>query len=280
MRILLLILLLPTLARAELALSEVMANEPGGSVELEWIEVYNNSDSALALSNYRLMIGSDIINLPADTLWSAEFAVFARQLVADSGLLSFESFWGNGSGYWGDNPNENYQAIDLDFTLPNNSGSVVLRSIDGDYEDRCEWSFANPGGVSLERDDLEPPSSSWHQCADLAGSTPGRTNSQARLLVDAVTISVEPDLIRLSDDMPVEIAITAPAGSHALVEILDDTGYKFKTICDGAIDAFVRFYWDGRDNGGQSLKPGIYFVYIVISSDTDVTKISPMVIAP
>ena len=47
MRILLLILLLPSFVSAELVLSEVMANEPGGSVELEWIEVYNNSDSAL-----------------------------------------------------------------------------------------------------------------------------------------------------------------------------------------------------------------------------------------
>ncbi|OGC93471.1 MAG: hypothetical protein A2W25_05650 [candidate division Zixibacteria bacterium RBG_16_53_22] len=281
MKILLIILLLPSLANAELVLSEVFANEPGDTVELEWIETYNAGNTSLWLGAYRMIAGEDTLDLPPYYLNANSHMVIARQLVADSGQPSFEARWGNASGLWGDGPSEFYLAIDMDFGLSNSAGSVALVKIGDSYRDYYEWSESTPDGISLERDDSEPPSGNWHHCTDPSGSTPGRPNSPAvEPITGLVEFTVSPRIINLSRQETFRITILSPDGGRGLIEIFDDAGRRVVTLLDAPIGSSDVIYWNGWDREFNKLAPGIYLIHASISGSVDITKTTPVVIAP
>jgi len=281
MRIMLLIMLLPSMANAELIISEIMTNEPGDTVQLEWIEVYNGSDTLISLELYRLIVDFDSISLPPFEIEAHSYALLARQLVADSGSPSFESRWGNSSGYWGDSPQESYDAIDLDFSLLNNSGSAALARVDNSYQDCYEWSTSGQDGVSIERNSVDPPDNNWHESTAEAGSTPGAANSPpGQPANEVISISVEPQMTRSGSGEYFSISISSPGGCRALIEVLDDTGRRVRTILNSRIAANTRAEWYGLNGNNERLAPGIYFIYAAISGCSDVTKTIPVVIAP
>jgi hypothetical protein len=174
-----LILLLPTTVYGQVTLSEVLSNEPAGRVRLEWIELYNRSDVEADLSGFLLISSNDTTAFQQGSLVGAgEYVVIARQLTPEDGSDSFEGYWGDSSGIWGDSEIEDFAAYEGDFQLNNNSGDVTLADSAGTFLDQLFWNSASDDGRSVEKDDLSLDFTTWHDCYDPESSTPGRANSE------------------------------------------------------------------------------------------------------
>ncbi len=174
---------------AELEINEVMANEPGGNVMLEWIEIYNNTDNDFPLTFYSLKIGNDIILMPGIRIFPYEYVVFCRKLISDGASAGFEEVWGDGSGFWGDDSTtEYYRAIELSSIRLTNSGGSVELDLALQTVSKLTWESDGIDGVSWER--YLPGDTAGRQSLDPAGSTPGKINSVTPLPYDLALQSV------------------------------------------------------------------------------------------
>jgi len=191
-------------------INEVLANEPGAAVRLEWVEVYNRSDSTVDLSGYAFVDGTDTTMLVGLVLPAGGYAVLARRLTGVPGEDSFESRWGNNSGVWGDAEEEAYPALNAKMSLRNSADTVLLRGPDGTLS-VCWWDSAQADGVSLERYRPDSPDApgSFMPSQDASGSTPGRINSRTPrpndLAIDSAGLAIEPAPPR--EDQPVTLII-------------------------------------------------------------------------
>jgi len=171
----LIFLMTPVGVRSAVVVNEVMANEPGSSTTLEWIELYNTSGTAVSLDAFfQLEIGGSTITLLGSIPGRGYFIV-CRRLFTGTGSIGFEEQWGNNSGVWGDDPRENYaQPFETGFSLANGSGAVVMVTA-GNDDSSFVWSSAGLDGYSWERQ--LPTGNVIGQSVDPSGSTPGRVNS-------------------------------------------------------------------------------------------------------
>lgn len=169
--------LLTTNSLAGVIVNEVLVNEPGGSVALEWIELWNDSSVAVTMDGYTLLVNGNIVTLPGGlTLVSDEYGVISRDVTA------FESFWGDSSGVWGDNLLlENYPLYNAAFGLANRAGIITLSAFASDSSE-LNWPSSGSDGISWERRIADDPTAVTS--LDSSGSTPGRRNSQTPLQSD------------------------------------------------------------------------------------------------
>ena len=49
---------------AELIVNEVMVNEPGGSTNYEWIELFVDSTGSVFLDDYELLVDDELVIVP------------------------------------------------------------------------------------------------------------------------------------------------------------------------------------------------------------------------
>lgn len=160
---------------SQVVVNEVLANEPGSARLLEWIELYNGSPGSVELDNRHLIVDEDTILL-SGSIASNSYLIVCRQLIASDGSASFEGFWGDSSGIWGDTPSEVAipTPVEASFSLTNTSGSVRLER-DGILESELSWSQSGGDGHSWER--VDPLSAAIAQSVAVNGSTPGEPNS-------------------------------------------------------------------------------------------------------
>ena len=166
----------PTMA--DLIIDEVMANEPGSNVTLEWLELYNSSSTAISLDQYSLSVDGVITILSDSQLIAPNgYMIICRRLISSAGSIGFEGYWGDSSGYWGDTFEEAALAtpLEVSFSLLNSSGELLLLRALNDTVSRFHWSTSGIDGTSWER--LDPASDSIEQSVDFTGSTPGFINS-------------------------------------------------------------------------------------------------------
>ncbi len=182
-----LIFILFAFANAELIVNEVMSNEPGSNRSLEWIE-FLKTDTNLNFSLWPYKIDADGKMLSFEfnpiTIAGDSFIVICK----DSS--SFESYWGNNSGIWRDDPSEDYRLIEWaeDFSLLNDSGVVKLYFFNN-LISSLGWSQSASDGVSWER--FSADSAEVYLSDDPTGSTPGRVNSRTPLPFDLALLAVE-----------------------------------------------------------------------------------------
>ena len=151
------VLLSPALS-ADLILSEILANEPGSRVLLEWIEVFYAGPGQIDLGDYLLVENDDTVSIPEGSIVSSfSYAVISRRLEPLDGSDCFEYHWGDSSGTWGDSPDENYPVYETGFSLTNTQGSIYLLTSDGQGLDHYIWTRASDDGRSVERDDVTDP---------------------------------------------------------------------------------------------------------------------------
>ncbi len=183
-------------AASPVVINEVLANEPGSAVVLEWVELHNRTDSSITLANFVFVDGNDTTALAEMTLSPGGYGILARRLTAGPGENSFESTWGDGSGIWGDDATEQYPALAATMSLRNTADTVALYH--GHESSRLFWSNSADDGISLERILPESPdeSESFVYSADPDGSTPGRINSATPrpndLAFDTTGITITP----------------------------------------------------------------------------------------
>lgn len=169
----LLLYLIPTsLLGGQLIVNEALVNEPGVQVALEWFELWNPGPSDASLDGYSILVnGAIITDLPA-----GELVLAGKYLVISRNLVRFESFWGDKSGVWGDNPSlENYDVIEASFQLTNTTGNI--RAVSATDTSLLNWPSSGADGISWERRDLLDNTAK--QSFQLFG-TPGRINSRSR----------------------------------------------------------------------------------------------------
>jgi hypothetical protein len=280
MKILCLILFLPARLFSQVVFSEILYNEPGSLTAEEWVEIYNGADRAVDLSNILFVSGSDTtLFLQGAVVPSMSYAVLARRLTSTDGAPSFEAHWGDSSGYWRDYPSENYPAFNARMDLPNSSGAVYLLRVNGDIIDECAWSASAGDGQSLERDELEPPSGSWHLSTDTLGSTPGRANSPKESQMETGALNLSTRLISQLKGELLRIDYSVPTGSTMTLEVFDDSGHRQITLGE-QISGQGQVTWNGRAGDSKRLPPGIYMLLSTISGLKNKSTCIPIVIAP
>ncbi len=192
--------------QAWVVINEVMANEPGGSPSLEWIELYNNSNSTAHLWEYDLRVEHDSANISyylAGDLPPWSYLVLYRN------LERFEEHWGDSSGVWADHSLENYLISPFPQTpqqipaFPNGGGRIEVHRFQTMHS-ALSWSESGIDGHSWEL--ISPASDSIIQSADPSGSTPGRINSLTPMDVDLALTEV--DVIAVDGDARMVFRIT------------------------------------------------------------------------
>ena len=183
--ILLSILMLPQKIFAQsspsgIVINEILANEPGSKTNLEWVELYNLNSYDVDLGGFRFICKSDTTVISTGAFILAKgYLILARKLVAvlpDS--TSFEGYWGNNSGIWGDTVTENFPAIQAKMSLSNSGGTVSIIDLQNNLES-FTWDKHTKDGFSWEKvypDSGDEPKN-WSFCVYQGGSTPGEINS-------------------------------------------------------------------------------------------------------
>lgn len=164
------------IASADLLINEVMANEPGSQVTLEWIEIFNNSDSVKSLSNYTLEINGTLLLLPDDVITGGQYYILCRRFATSGTVPGFEEVWGNNTGVWGDDVSTEFYPIYqlTSIALTNDTGQIILR-LGGSTKSSLVWNQSGADGVSWER--FSPTSATISNSTDPRGGTPGEMNS-------------------------------------------------------------------------------------------------------
>jgi len=278
----LILLLFSVSIKGEIILSEILANEPGGRTYLEWFEIYNPGDSVVNLYNYIVIETGTTLNIPDSCpIQPHEYAVFCRRLVPVDTSDCYEYYWGDSTGVWGDSPDENYDVYQLGMTLGNSEGSIYLLDSDSVGVDDYIWDEPFEDSRSRERDDITDQFSGWHDCNDQALSTPGRENSQALSVGDDYSFTPQPKVISLSDPFrSMTMSYVIPNDSEISLYIYDDSARKRATLMEDVNVAVGQYIWNGTDNNGHNLEPGLYFILLKITGAIQVTKTIPAVIAP
>jgi Lamin Tail Domain/CHU_C Type IX secretion signal domain len=161
------------------------AKNPSG---LSWVEIYNNSDDAVALTGMSLMAGG-LANWLSDILLQPHgYLVVCNKTL---GSNSFESRWGDSSGVWGDRSFEQgFMLVELPIPNLRNNDSVVLSTSHGIAFSALYWS-ADSSTRSWERANLTNDSAV--QCVFGTGGTPGEINSSLAVEHD---LSIESVFVR------------------------------------------------------------------------------------
>lgn len=163
-------------AHGNIIINEILANEPSVYRSLEWIELWHTGEEGTGSIELRLAVDDDTCSLGRPDLRPGEYMILCRRLFAENGSPGFESFWGDGSGVWGDCPGETYrQPLEASFLLRNDGGRVMLLDSSGSILSELAWSESGADGFSWER--IEPGGDSVGQSIDPSGATPGRLNS-------------------------------------------------------------------------------------------------------
>ena len=192
--VVILIILFFQSAQANLMINEVLSNEPEGFTSLEWIELYNNSNTTQQLSEFTLVVDSNTIILPALLIEPDSYIIICKKLFSINNETSFESYWSNGSKVWGDTEYELtiVEPIVLSFSLLNDSGTIQLLQ-QGIVVSSFKWDEKSDDGTSWERKSTD--SALIAQSKSFSKSTPGILNSitlvQKDLAIESVDVLVE-----------------------------------------------------------------------------------------
>ncbi len=265
-------------AHAALILNEALANEPGATTTLEWVEILNWPDTgqAISLAVYKYIDGGQTVLLDTNIFIQAGgYAVLARKA---TGASSFEERWGNASGVWGDHASESYPIVAVSqMSLRNSSDTIRLVSPMGDTS-MILWQSDSGDGVSIERIRPGPNDApaNFATCRAPSGSTPGTENSvfppRGELALDTVVVGPANPV----SGQPVQFAvriINLGFGEVAggTVELLR-TGQlpqpinsaNFDAIPEGGETTVVMTWADPR--------PGVTDLLIRVSSDADTSN--------
>lgn len=183
--------------------------------------------------------------------------------------------------------------------LRNTGDQVRLRAADGAPLDEVaytpDWhasTLADTRGVALERISLTGPSTSagnWTSSVALDGGTPGQPNS-VQLGPDAPSSDVltvvpspfSPDRDGFDDATRIRFELTSDVAS-VRVRIYDARGRLVRTLEESRLVGRTgELVWDGRGDGGRSLRIGIYVVLFEALDTTGgrvVTLKHPVVLA-
>ena len=251
-------------ATNKVVLNEVLANEPSSETKLEWVELFNLDSSAVDLGGWTFISKQDTTVFSSGTsIPGKDYLILARKFVSIfPDTESFEYHWGNGSGVWGDCPEEDFPAIEIKLSLTNTAGTVTLL----DSEENS-FSFSwnkDPGdGISWERilPSGEDSLSNWGFCIYSRGSTPGKVNSLT---------PVPNDLSISSADLSIEPQSPEEDKAFRLKVIVKNSGDS--TSYENLLYFFCDYDYDEKLEEDESLNSPLNIPPLVLNQETTFVK--------
>ena len=235
---------------AQVAINEVMARPVNGS---EWIELYNRSSDAVHLSGWTL----------SDLRTTGQFKASA---VIDGGgyVIVAEDADAIGLQF----PGLNVPILSLTRwpRLNNGGDGLILRDATATLVDSIFYP-AQKASISLERIDLTVAGDqdNWLDSQDPRGATPGAANS-IRFNDDIAELSVAVAPNPFVDQVAITYRVPSPR-LHANLWVFDRTGRRVASLLESIESGSQRVVnWDGSNDNGQILKPGIYVVYLEVGT--------------
>ncbi|MFK7954231.1 MAG: lamin tail domain-containing protein, partial [Ekhidna sp.] len=269
---------LPSLpSENEILLSEILFNPYTNGVD--FVELYNNSDSYLNLKDWQLANLSEGEIDNQKQISNEQLVIEPRNFVAlsiDSDVLL--------TNYPKADKNDFYQMESLP-AFANTEGTVVLLNQDSieverfTYLDDYHYGLLNSvDGVSLERISYAASNSgeNWRSASSTVGfATPGYQNSQSfETQTPKGTIEAEPKVFLPGNsgsgrDFTLISYQLETSGQFANVNIYDQTGRLVKKLAEGILlsnAGFIR--WDGTNDDGSLAKLGYHIVLFEIYDST------------
>jgi len=243
-------------------INEVLANEPGSNTKLEWVELFNADSMQHDLGGWLFVSKEDTTVISSGAIIpSGGFLVIARKLVAEPpDSISFEGYWGDRSGVWGDSSKEDFPAIEAKMSLTNSGETISL--IDPDHNIQSfTWDKDCGDGISLER--ISPDEDEWFCCIDSNKCTPGKKNSVSVEYSDKIELKIFPNPFSPDGDGfedEVTFQYTLPKMSELTIKVYDIKGRLVKTLIEDEPQVTGERSWDGRDDKNRIVRVGIYIV--------------------
>lgn len=261
-------------------INEVLANEPGSNTKLEWVELFNSDSIEHDLGAW-LFVSKDTTTISTETVIpSGGFLIIARKLLAEPpDSISFEGYWGNRSGVWGDSPKEDFPAIEAEMSLTNSGETISL--IDPDHNvESFGWDKDCGDGVSLER--ISSEENEWFCCIDSNKCTPGKRNSVSVEYSDKIELKIFPNPFSPDGDGiedGVTFQYTLPKMTELTIKVYDIKGRLVKTLMEDEPQVTGEKTWDGRDDKNRMVRVGIYIVLAEAKGVTSSVKKMTLVVA-
>ena len=261
-------------AKSDIVINEVLFNPIDDGVD--FVEVYNNSEKIIDLTDLRL----GTIEVNQFSLNDTSYKVVSNEnmlLLSGDFLLLTKSASKVKEQYFTKNPD---RFIDMNSfpVYSNEEGTIILSGtnmvvIDAfTYNENMHHPLLNSiDGVSLERINYDRPTfdiTNWHSASSEVGfATPGYKNSQYNAnqeIDDEVTVEPEifsPDNDGYNDVLNIHYKFENP-GYTANITIFDSQGRITKLLVRSSIlGTEGTFSWDGRTEDNQKALIGIYIVY-------------------
>lgn len=270
-----------TPALGDIVINEVLSNPfDGGS---DFVEIYNNSQKIISLSNWSIANESNGIQGNPISLGELNIVLLPGEYLAltedGTDLPQFYPFTRN---------DRVWKMTDLP-SYNNGDGVVVLLFPDGTVADRFAYSedmhfvlLDDLDGVSLER--IDPSRSTddptnWNSAAQSQGfATPGYQNSQAlAALIGDEDITITPEIFSPNNDGFEDVVTfsfnNVKPGMVGNVYIFDSNGRQVLHLMKNQLLAVNdAISWDGRTSD-QLLAPiGIYIVYFEVFDENGNTS--------
>jgi len=257
---------IPSYKRNDLIINEIMF-DPGYDNN-EFIEFLNISNSPVNIGGWKIEdLTSHSLKLSETSFIIPSGAYFL--LTADSSVISKYNLF-----------NLQYKTIlnSQNLGLNNSEDLILLKDITGTVIDSLYYSskwhnknFISAQNISLER--INPKlntndPSNWSSSADKSGATPGKqnsiyaalTNSESKMSISPNPFS--PDNDGFQDNTIISYNLTQST-SQVRIKIYDSQGRLVRTLTNnqpsGGKGSVI---FDGLDDHGNSLRIGIYIVYL------------------
>jgi hypothetical protein len=196
----------------DVVISEIMA-DPSPSVglpEFEYLELFNRSDTAINLENWRIQADSKMVKLPKVVLEKDSFLIATYK---------------NANGAFDKYGEAVYCLPDVYF-LNNSGANISLADSTGQLVSYCwyedSWhtdAMKKEGGWSLEwidKSDLCGGSYSWKSSKSKTGGTPGKKNNVEVTNVD--DIKIKPSKILVPNDSTLIVSFTWPVDVDVILD--------------------------------------------------------------
>ena len=256
-----------TASQGDLLINELLFDPfTGGS---DYVEIYNNSNSAIDIFNYFIADYDDGVDnykeIPFHFVISpGELVLFTED--SSETLMQYPT-----------HDASKFLQIDLP-SFPNDSATVFLLDPDSNIIDKFSYDedmhfdlISNTEGVSLEKINPSLPSSdlfNWHSASESIGwGTPGLTNSQYfnsgnnQEFLAVLTPVFSPDNDGYQDVAQFSYLLNG-SGMVGNAVIYDNKGRLVKKILTNELlSTEGSLTWDGTMDNGEKARVGIYVIY-------------------
>jgi hypothetical protein len=271
---------LPPIGKNEILITEVLFNPyPGGE---DFVEIYNNSEKPLPIN--RLQLANRDKHLGLTRIYPASESDYILQ---PGSYLAVTKDTNSISRWYDVKCPDCVARTDKMPPYNNDEGYVVLLNEEMKIVDELFYTeemhspfLREREGVSLERISFSLPAGkieNWHSASRASGyATPGYENSRAEEengLTPHVSFEPDafsPDLDGFNDQFLIHYR-TCNEYCAVTIKIFDIHGRYIFTLVNNEIpDSEGTYKWNGEDETGRLLKPGVYIVTVVIVYDNGI----------